>query len=189
MTRTECSSIRRSGRPGSISRGGECAGTWRWELSAWRSTWSEWFGSGSPRWKKGTASPVYAVAAFALLTAEGALGDRDGWLAGSPAQRHAGGGRGRDPPLDRGRRGRDTAPVDVPFPSNRGVRRRYVGRRSLRPVGGHAGPRIVVFMAVACQPCHQRRPQVSYFAADEGDTVETVVTLLRIDRGRTRLRC
>ncbi|MXX77674.1 MAG: hypothetical protein F4Z33_01515 [Gemmatimonadales bacterium] len=47
----------------------------------------------------------------------------------------------------------------------------------VRPVEGYApGPRIVLFMAVTCQPCHQRRPQISYFAADHGDTVDTVVT-------------
>ena len=47
----------------------------------------------------------------------------------------------------------------------------------VRPVDGYApGPRIVLFMAVRCQPCHQRRPQISYFAADHADIVETVVT-------------
>lgn len=36
-------------------------------------------------------------------------------------------------------------------------------------------PRVVLFMAVTCDPCWRRRDQVSHFAADQADAVETVV--------------
>ena len=36
-------------------------------------------------------------------------------------------------------------------------------------------PRVVLFMAVTCDPCWRRRPQVSDFAADQAEAVETVV--------------
>ena len=36
-------------------------------------------------------------------------------------------------------------------------------------------PRVVLFMAVTCDPCWRRIPQVSHFAADQADAVETVV--------------
>ena len=36
-------------------------------------------------------------------------------------------------------------------------------------------PRVVLFMAVTCDPCWRRRPQVSLFAADQAEAVETVV--------------
>ncbi len=46
----------------------------------------------------------------------------------------------------------------------------------VRPADGPApGPRIVLFMAVTCQPCRHRRPQISHFAADHADTVQTLV--------------
>lgn len=36
-------------------------------------------------------------------------------------------------------------------------------------------PRVVLFMAVTCDPCWRRIPQVSRFAADQAQVVETVV--------------
>ena len=36
-------------------------------------------------------------------------------------------------------------------------------------------PRVVLFMAVTCDPCWRRRDQVSHFAADQAEAVETVV--------------
>ena len=36
-------------------------------------------------------------------------------------------------------------------------------------------PRVVLFMAVTCDPCWRRRPQISVFAADQAEAVETVV--------------
>ena len=36
-------------------------------------------------------------------------------------------------------------------------------------------PRVVLFMAVTCDPCWRRRPQISHFAADQAEAVETVV--------------
>ena len=36
-------------------------------------------------------------------------------------------------------------------------------------------PRVVLFMAVTCDPCWRRIPQVSHFAADQAEAVETLV--------------
>ena len=36
-------------------------------------------------------------------------------------------------------------------------------------------PRVVLFMAVTCDPCWRRRPQISDFAADQAEAVETIV--------------
>ena len=36
-------------------------------------------------------------------------------------------------------------------------------------------PRVILFMAVTCDPCWRRRPQISHFAADQAEAVETVV--------------
>ncbi len=36
-------------------------------------------------------------------------------------------------------------------------------------------PRVVLFMAVTCDPCWRRRDQVSHFAADQAEAVQTVV--------------
>ena len=36
-------------------------------------------------------------------------------------------------------------------------------------------PRMVLFMAVTCDPCWRRRDQVSHFAADQAEAMETVV--------------
>ena len=36
-------------------------------------------------------------------------------------------------------------------------------------------PRVVLFMAVTCEPCWRRRDQISHFAADQSEAVETVV--------------
>ena len=36
-------------------------------------------------------------------------------------------------------------------------------------------PRVVLFMAVTCEPCWRRRAQISHFAADQAEAVETVV--------------
>ena len=36
-------------------------------------------------------------------------------------------------------------------------------------------PRVVLFMAVTCDPCWRRIPEISHFAADQAKAVETVV--------------
>lgn len=41
--------------------------------------------------------------------------------------------------------------------------------------GAPARPRTIIFMAVACQPCRQRRLEISHFATDHAESVETVV--------------
>lgn len=36
-------------------------------------------------------------------------------------------------------------------------------------------PRVILFMAVTCDPCWRRRPQISHFAADQAEAMETLV--------------
>ncbi len=61
-----------------------------------------------------------------------------------------------------------------------------LGGEELHSATGPFGrPRMVLFMSVECQPCITRRPQISHFAADQFDAVETVVCCAgRVDQVR-----
>lgn len=51
-----------------------------------------------------------------------------------------------------------------------------LGGEEIRAVAATPGrPRVILFMAVTCQPCRRRRPHVSHFAADQAESVETIV--------------
>ena len=51
-----------------------------------------------------------------------------------------------------------------------------LGGERVRAAAAQQGrPKVIIFMAVTCQPCRRRRSHVTHFAADQAESVETVV--------------